>query len=266
MALIGLFTGDRDVARSVRDALPRHDLARSLTWEGFVRLVRERPIQASVVDLESCGRGRCEPMLVGFRRSYPRHGVVALAGQLEDPRELFRLGRAAIPELIVLRTDRLRSELPRAIARSLAGGTSATVVRSVSPNVPGPVSDVLALALDGVHRSWTADVFAHEVGYSRPFLSERLKDAGLPSAGHLLTWTRLLHAGLWLTEPGRSGESVSRQLEYANGSTFRRALRNYVGSTPTEVVRGGGLVVVMGAFADACAFDAQPFRRAFSVA
>lgn len=265
MALIGLFTADRGVARSVRDALPGHDLARSVSWERFGRLVRERPIQASVVDLDACPRGRWEPRLVGFRRSYPRHGVVALAGQLEDPRELFRLGRAAIPELIVLRTDRLRSELPRAVARSLVGGTSATVVRRVSPHVPRSASEVLTLALDGVHRSWSADVFAHEVGYSRPFLSERLKEAGLPSTGHLLTWTRLLHAGHWLTEPGRSGESVSRQLEYANGSTFRRALRNYVGATPTEIAREGGLAVVLAAFVETCTFDARPFRH-FSVA
>lgn len=266
MALIGLFTGDRDVERSVRSALPRHDLAHIVSWEGFDRLVRERPIQASIVDLESCGAGRSETLLVGFRRRYPRHGLVALAGRLEDPRELFRLGRAGIPELIVLRTDRLRAELPRAVARSLAGGAAATVMRSVSSTLPGSIADVLARAMDGVHLAWSADVFAHEVGYSRPFLSERLKAAGLPSAGHLLIWTRLLHAGLWLAEPGRSGESVSRQLEYANGSTFRRALRNYVGATPTEIVRDGGLPVVMDAFRDACSFERQPFRRAFSVA
>jgi len=138
-------------------------------------------------------------------------------------------------------------------------------VRTVSPNVPGAMSDVLALALDRVHRSWSADVFAHEVGYSRPFLSERLKEAGLPSTGHLLTWTRLLHAGHWLTEPGRSGESVSRQLGYSSGSAFRRALRNYVGGTPTELIANGGFTAVLESFVEACDL-AGPSRLARSVA
>src|SRR5690606_5059328 len=102
--------------------------------------------------------------------------------------------------------------------------------------------------LDSVDRRPAADDFAREAGLSRPFLSECLKRAGLPSAGHLLIWVRLLQAGYWLEEPGRSAESVSRQLEYSSGAAFRRALRHYVGATPTEVIQGGGLVFVLRRF------------------
>ena len=38
---------------------------------------------------------------------------------------------------------------------------------------------------------------AAEVGLSRPHLSQRFKNAGLPSVGHFLLWARLFHAGHW---------------------------------------------------------------------
>ena len=56
------------------------------------------------------------------------------------------------------------------------------------------------------------------------------------------------------SEKGRTGESVSRQLEYANGSTFRRALRSYLGTTPTQVRERGGLPFVLSRFMVECGF------------
>jgi AraC-like DNA-binding protein len=78
---------------------------------------------------------------------------------------------------------------------------------------------------------------------------------GLPSAGQLLVWAKLLHASRWLGDPGRSAESVSRQLEYSSGAAFRRALRTFVGATPTEVVTEGGLRFILGRFLDECGID-----------
>ena len=65
-------------------------------------------------------------------------------------------------------------------------------------------------------------------------------------------WAKLLHAGRWLGDPGRTGESVARQLEYSNGSAFRRALRNYTGATPMGIREAGGLEPVLNAFLERC--------------
>lgn len=119
------------------------------------------------------------------------------------------------------------------------------------PPAARPLS-VLRMALDGVHRRPTSDEVAAWAGLSRPHLSVILKEWGLPSVGHLLVWGRLLHAGRWLTDPGRSAESISRQLEYSSGAAFRRALRSYVGGTPTEVAERGGFEFVMDRFMDLC--------------
>ncbi len=83
-----------------------------------------------------------------------------------------------------------------------------------------------------------------------------MKRLGLPSTGHLLTWARLLHAGRWIEEPGRTGQSVSRQLEYSSGAAFRRALKAYTGASPTQVAERGGLEFVLGRFVERCGLQA----------
>jgi AraC-like DNA-binding protein len=47
---------------------------------------------------------------------------------------------------------------------------------------------------------------------------------------------------------------VARQLDYSSGAAFRRALRRYVGLTPTEVVERGGISVMLSRFLDRCGF------------
>jgi AraC-like DNA-binding protein len=111
------------------------------------------------------------------------------------------------------------------------------------------------MSLEGVQRRWTTGRLAEVLALSRPHLSVCLKHAGLPSAGHLLVWSRLLHAGRWLTDPGRTAESVSRQLEYSSGAAFRRALRSYVGASPTEVKAYGGLTFILDRFLVRCNLD-----------
>jgi AraC-like DNA-binding protein len=102
--------------------------------------------------------------------------------------------------------------------------------------------------MDSLHRRWSAEDLAREVGLTRPHLSECFKEAGLPSIGHFLLWAKLFHAGHWLEEPGRSGESVARQLDYSSGAAFRRALKLYTGATPTQVKEEGGLRLIAREF------------------
>lgn len=136
------------------------------------------------------------------------------------------------------------------------------VIRLVSPSLSRREIAAVRLAMEGVQHGWHTDELAARVGVTRAHLSVLLRARGLPSAGHLLTWARMLHAGRWLMDPGRTAESVSRQLSYSNGSAaFRRALRNYVGATPTQLIEGGGLVRVLERFVKACDLSVPP--RAF---
>ena len=268
MGLIAVHGRNRGLRRCFAGVIESvHSVAESASWKGFRRLVRERPVTAAVMDLASLGEGGAAVgRLLRFRSSFPGLGIVVLVQKHRDPVVLFRLGSMGIQNVVLLDVDGVDRFLLRSVGRALERGVSSLVTRAVSAYLPPRELRAVRTGLDGVHRRWSAEAFAEQVGLSRPFLSECFKDWGLPSVGHFLLWTRLLHAGYWLPDPGRTAESVSRQLEYANGSTFRRALRKRTGATPTEVIEAGGFPFVLQHFLDACDFDPGVRRRRFSAA
>ncbi len=228
---------------------PRHSVAFGHSWGGLNRVVRERPVIGALIDLDAVPSfPSAEGALAGLRAQFPHLGLVLLLRRHRDPFTLFRVGKAGIANLSILFLDEVRLGMARALARAGDDGATSRVLRALSPHLTGRELRVAFLAMDFVHRRWTAEDLAGEAGLSRPHLSECLKKSGLPSVGHLLLWARLFHAGHWLEDPGRTGESVGRQLEYSSGAAFRRALKLYTGATPMEVREGGGLRLVLHHF------------------
>jgi len=250
MALLGVLVGDRSLKLRLTELLePQHSLAMSRSWGGLNRVVRERPVTGAIVDLEAVPLyPASERVLAGFRTQFPHLGLVLLLRKNRDPFTLFRLGRAGIQNLVLLPVEGLKHELARTLARAGEGGATSFVVRALSPYLPRRELRTAYLAMDSLHRRWSAEELAGEIGLTRPHLSERFKSVGLPSLGHFLLWTKLFHAGHWLEEPGRTGESVGRQLEYSSGAAFRRALKLYTGATPTAVREGGGIRLILRHF------------------
>jgi AraC-like DNA-binding protein len=187
-----------------------------------------------------------------LRSRFPSLALVLVARPETDPYGLLRLGRAGIDGLMLLRLDDFEHSVAGAVAAAQTLGTEALVTRAISPYLPVRVVRAVREALEGVQRHWDSQDLASRCRLSRPHLSVCLKAAGLPSAGHLLVWSRMLHAGRWLTDPARSAESVSRQLEYSSGAAFRRALKAYTAATPTEVVERGGFAFVLDQFLLRC--------------
>lgn len=259
MPFVTVLTRDREADQAIWHAL-RHDhlVARIATWSRLVGFVRERPVTCVVLDGGALPREEPEQALVELMRLYPSLATVLVARDGMDRRLLFRLGRAGLDGLVLLPLDGLVAQLPRAVRQALAGSTDAVVTRIVSPSLSRRETRALRLAMEAVERGWATEEVADRAGLTRPHLSVLLRGRGLPSLGHLLTWARMLHAGRWLTDPGRTGESVSRQLDYSSGAAFRRALRNYVGATPTQVAEGGGLRPVLERFVEACDLELPP--------
>lgn len=254
MGLITVLTRDAELTASLYATFrERRSVVVARSWDRLVWLVRERPVIGVVLD-SGAVRGVLDPdeLVTELRRRFPSIGAVFVSRPELDPLMLLRLGRAGISDLTVMPLDSLAQDLGRAVTRAMSGSTRALVLRAVGARLPRPEHDVLRSALDGSLMGWQADDLAKEAGWTRAHLSVRLRAVGLPSAGHLLLWAKLLHAGRWLTDPGRSAESVSRQLEYSSGAAFRRALKNYLEATPTQVSEAGGLAVVMRRFLDVC--------------
>lgn len=228
------------------------------SWSRLEWVVRERPVTAVVMDGAALPRRDPAGAVLSILTRFPSLVTLLVARERMDRTLLFRLGRAGLANLVLLEVDRLARDLPRALRSGLQHGTEASVVRVVSPYLPRRELNAVRLAIQGVGRGWSTEDLAHATGLSRPHLSVRLRSCGLPSAGRLLTWSRLFHAGRWIVDPGRTAESISRQLDYTDGAAFRRALRGYVGLTPTRLRAGGGLRPVLERFLEACDLPVHP--------
>jgi AraC-like DNA-binding protein len=266
MSFLAVFAGSRALEHRLSDLLdPHHSIALAHSWSGLGRVVRERPVTAAVVELDALPPyPAAERALSSFRGSFPHLGIVLLIRYKDDPVSLFRLGRADIKGMEVLEVENLPVGLRRAVGLASQTGAASQVVRWLSPRVPPRELQVARLALDALHLRWSAEELASRVGLTRPYLSELFNGVGLPSLGHFLLWTRLFHAGHWLEEPGRTGESVARQLEYSSGAAFRRALKAYAGVTPTQAREDGGLRLVFREFLKATQLP-QPRGPGFSM-
>lgn len=228
---------------------PHHSIASAHSWGGLQRVVKERPVTAAIIELEALPPYPSEERaLASLRGNFPHLGLVLLFRFAADSGSLFRLGRADIDGLEVVDVKNLPGGIRRAVALASETGVASLVLRWLSPGLPPRELRVARMALDSMHLRWSAEDLADRAGFTRPYLSELFKQVGLPSLGQFLLWTRLFHAGHWLEEPGRTGESVSRQLEYSSGAAFRRALKAHVGKTPTEVREKGGLRLVFREF------------------
>jgi len=242
MALLAVLARSRKLEIRLSGLLePKDAVALGHSWGGLNRVIRERPACSAIVDLEAVPRyPSVERVLASLRTQYPHLGLVLILRKDPDPFTLFRLGKAGIRNLVLLPAEELEHGLSQNVARAGEGGATSYVIRGLSGLLPRRELRTAYLSMDSVHRRWSAEEVAEEVGLTRPYLSECFKRIGLPSLGHFLLWVKLFHAGRWLEEPGRTGESVGRQLEYSSGAAFRRALKLYTGATPTQVREGGG--------------------------
>jgi AraC-like DNA-binding protein len=79
------------------------------------------------------------------------------------------------------------------------------------------------------------------LGVSRRTLGHRLSRAGAPTAGALISWSRLFVAMELLVDEGRSVDQTALALGFTSGSALRGMLQRYTGLTPRQLRDRGGL-------------------------
>jgi hypothetical protein len=214
MPLITVLTRDSNVRAAVRAPLGQdYDVAGARSWDRLLWLVRERPVTVVVLD-GSAFAGTPQPAeaVADLRRRFPSLSTVFVESPRLDPRALLHLGRVGVESLVLVQLDGLAAGVRDALSKAATRSTESLVARAIGGRLPTHESHVIRSALNGVQLGWSSDELADRAGFTRAHLSVRLKECGLPSAGHLLLWAKLLHAGRWLTDPARSAESIYRQL------------------------------------------------------
>ncbi len=259
MALLALLTPCKSLpGRLEAQLLGEHDLASAASWERLTWLVRERPVSGAIVDAQSlCDRSgvpfeHAFSRVDSLRRGFPSVGLLVLCRPRVQGEFLFRLGSDVSGPLRLFQESDPPPRLLTEVGHTLESSASRQVLAGLAPHVRGGDLETIRRVVGGLHFRWSAERFAASTGMTRPALSHRLKHRGLVSVGRLLLWSRLLHAGVWLCEPGRTADSVGRQLEYSSGAAFRRALKVHTGATPTQVIARGGLPFVLSSFVGVC--------------
>lgn len=242
MALIALLDGpDGTLDEGPEAPCGPHTFVRAPSDGAFLRLIRERPVSVGVVDLSVLDKSPSGPTVLDrLREDFPRLPIVVAIGAHPDPTLLLQLGRFGRCPVLGPGDLRCPATVDRLIRNQLARGPQRIPAR-LGGTAPTWSLSVLRRAIDAIDRCWSTDELAEQVGMRRQDLSLRLKEVGLPTAGRLLTWVRVFYAAWWLSDPGRSGVSVARQLEYSSSQALVRVVRNLLRVTPGELVARGGL-------------------------
>jgi AraC-like DNA-binding protein len=256
MALIAALLPREADRSALGAATPSHRTTWARTWRDLDQLVKSEPVAAAVADLHA-ERGKDGVLRVfRFSERYP-HTPILVWGDL-DGRDLFRLGKAGAGEVVVGKDAANVQLVSELLTRVTSDRLADQIDERLRPLV-GPEGRALArLAASRIPDGIQVPELAADMGISVSTLERRCEQWGLPTPGHLLLWLRIIHGLRWLLEPGRSVESVARQLDYSSGAAFRRAIKVTLGGRPTPLRNEGGLARAIDAFVAACPGQADP--------
>ncbi|HEY0778482.1 MAG TPA: helix-turn-helix domain-containing protein [Gemmatirosa sp.] len=211
-------------------------------------------VRALVVGPRDAAERPAAPLVADVRRDHPSVTVVAYCaagpGSSEDILALVGAGAHA---LVVRGIDDERHAFRAALRGAEQRCTAALVYARVRDHLPAAVAPLVALYLraDGMPPS-VAEA-ADLLGVHRKTLVNRLAAAGCPTPRALRTWCRLFVAARLLEEPGRTIDSIARQLDFDSTTGLRNALKRYTGHGAGAIRAAGGLAPVLAHFNAACA-------------
>lgn len=259
MALIAALLPKAADRTALGAATDDHGLAWARNWRELDLLVKREPVAAAVADLHA-ERGKDGVLRVyRFARRYPRTPIVVW-GDL-DGRDLYRLGKAGASDVVV-GADTTNAGLVRELLTTLTtDDLAAEVDGRLERQVGADGRALVRLAARLIPSGAQVPELATATGVSVSTLERRCERWGLPTPGHLLLWLRIIYGLNWLLEPGRSVESVARQLGYSSGAAFRRAIKVTVGGQPTPLRNRAGVTAAIDGFLAACPGDPAAAER-----
>jgi AraC-like DNA-binding protein len=156
-------------------------------------------------------------------------------------------GRFGLDGLIMADADDEPRRLLPLIEQAEARGVLETLRRALG-DVKPTVRDATLIAVTRAHQRLSPEGMAKILGVRRKNLSERLAQAGFPTAQRLIAWGRLIVAARMLEDSERSADSVALALDFPSGSAFRNTCQRYLHAAPQQIRARGGASYVIGAF------------------
>lgn len=219
-------------------------------WTELRELVSTAP-PASLVVVDPYSRPARE--LDGALRSllleFPSATVIA-ALELEPDRyrDLRTLGAWGVADVIVRGEEDTTDAIARRL-RAIQGRPLQNLIeRSLPSSTSGQARALLMTAAEVVITGGQAGEMARTLYLSPRTLLRWCERAELPAPRRLLVWMRVLMAAELLDDPGRTVVSVAEACGYASDNSLRRALQDFLNSTPTRMRNEGAFATAARAF------------------
>lgn len=251
MPRLSVLQGDPVACARLTAALgSEHQLRFSPRWSHLLDSVSARSIDGAIIDIYDGPEPVPMAALRRFRQRHPGLAVIVYSDFEGREFDLFQVGRIGANAIVLPGRGDSHDELRQVVDDALAEAIALRVGYALRGDVRTGVLRIVRWAVAHAHRNPRAREISSAFGVGHETLNRRLRRAGLPTAGPLLVWAKLLRAGHWLQDRDRNVEGVAYQLGYSSGTAFRRALKRYTGATPTEVGDRGGLGFVLERFRD----------------
>jgi AraC-like DNA-binding protein len=196
----------------------------------------------------SGARPRLAPELRELLRSNPGVAVLAaLEVSVDSFADLRTLGEWGVVQVISLSGDNVGS-LARLLTSVRGRRVKALLDRALPANTPARTRCILAQAAEVASASGHATDLARALHVSMRTLLRWCERAEIPPPRQILGWMRILMAAEMLDDPGRSVESIALACGYAADSGLRRALRDFMGSSPKLLRKQGAFATASEAF------------------
>ncbi|HEX6927199.1 MAG TPA: helix-turn-helix domain-containing protein [Longimicrobiaceae bacterium] len=218
-------------------------------WNELRELVRTSPPAALIVVDPYESRDELASPLRALLLEFPSITVVAALDLHPDRyRDLRTLGAWGVAEIIVRGEDDTTEAIGRRI-RSIQGRPLQSLLeRSLPANTSGQARALLMAAAEVVSTGGQARELARMLYLSPRTLLRWCERAELPPPRRILVWMRVLMAAELLDDPGRTVSSVAHACGYSSDNSLRRALQDFLDTTPTTLRREGAFATAARAF------------------
>jgi AraC-like DNA-binding protein len=219
-------------------------------WAELRDLVRTSPPAALIVVDPYLGNGGD---LAGELRAllleFPSATVIAAFELRPDRyRDLRTLGAWGVADVIVRGEDDTTDAIARRLRAIQGRPLQSLLERSLPANTSGQARALLMAAAEVVSTGGQARELARMLYLSPRTLLRWCERAELPPPRRILVWMRVLMAAELLDDPGRTVSSVAHACGYSSDNSLRRALQDFLETTPTALRREGAFTIASRAF------------------
>jgi AraC-like DNA-binding protein len=161
---------------------------------------------------------------------------------------LYHLGRMNVDGVIRMEENPAAVDIRRVLDGAIVSALAEMTVQRTASELPTLGQEAIRWAIEHAEARTQVSQFAAALALSPRVLHREIKALDLVSPRSLLLWGRLIRASHLLEQPHETVESVAFHVGYATGGTLSKALKRHVGSSPTALLRKGGLTCTLDTF------------------